>query len=433
MTFAQRMATMIALILLFQFTAIAQVSISLDRPDGIFSVGETVHWTITLDKNAKLDSLTYSLKLGGLTVVSEGALPTKGNKARLQHQFTAPGAILLELDWVTANGSHNEQLSGAIADPDKIALSSERPADFDAFWDKQIELLKAIPKNTQIQHRHLPENPNIEYAHIQMKNINKSWIRGQMAKPKDNKKLPALLIVQWAGVYPLQPEWAIDKAKEGWLVLNINPHDLPIDREQHFYTEKKEGFLKDYPSIDNESREQSYFLRMYLSCFRAAEYLTEHPDWDGETLVVMGTSQGGLQAVVTAGLHPKITASMALVPAGFDTMGPTIGRKGGWPHWYTNTEGKDKEKVWATSRYYDVANFVPNIKCPVLVGIGLLDQTCPPEGIYAGINQLKGYREVLLLPRSEHQSKEGSQDAYTQKLETVWLPALREGTFSAKD
>ena len=39
---------------------------------------------------------------------------------------------------------------------------------------------------------------------------------------------------------------------------------------------------------------------------RAVEYLSERPDWDGRTIVVTGGSQGGLQALVAAGLdgHP---------------------------------------------------------------------------------------------------------------------------------
>ncbi len=430
MTFRNLSRALAPLFILFNLSLLdAQITISSSRPEGVFEVGDTVRWDIAFEKGASLDSLTYSLKKGGLTIVSEGPLPKKGNKAKLEHTFESPGALLLELQWKSDNGETQKMVDGAIANPEDIVLSSERPDDFDIFWNGQIERLKTIPKATQLQTIQLPESPDIEYYHTQMKNIDRSHIRGQLAKPANGEKLPALLIVQWAGVYPLQPEWVIDKAKQGWLVLNINPHDLPIDRELNFYTSQKEGFLKNYPSINNEDREQSYFLRMYLSCYRAAQYLTERPDWDRETLVVMGASQGGLQSLVTAGLHPKITAALALVPAGFDTMGPTVGRKDGWPHWYTNTENKNPEKVHLTSKYFDVANFVPRIECPVLVGVGLLDQTCPPEGIYAGINQLKTHKEILLLPKSEHQSKGGSQDAYHARADDVWLPKLRTGTF----
>jgi cephalosporin-C deacetylase-like acetyl esterase len=166
---------------------------------------------------------------------------------------------------------------------------------------------------------------------------------------------------------------------------------------------------------------------MYLSCYRAASYLSQRSDWNGETLVVMGDSQGGQQAIVTAGLHPSITACAALVPAGFDMLGPEVGRKGGWPQWYYRTEGKDPERVHETSRYFDAANFIPGIRCPLLVGVGLLDETCPPEGILAGINQYKGPKKVMLLPRSGHQNWQGSQVPFQQMRDEVWLPALLRG------
>ncbi len=422
-----------AFLLLGSFCSLhAQLTITPTKSEGIFSVGETARWNIELDKGTAVDSVHYTIKNGGLTVLSEGMLNFPKNLVQLQHRFTKPGAVLLEVKWKSAENKWQHAVGGAIADPSNISLSEEKPADFDAFWEQKIGELATIDKQPQLQQIILEAEADIEYYHTKMRSIDQSHIRGQLAKPVKGDELPALLIVQWAGVYPLQPSWAVDRAKEGWLVLNINAHDLPIDREQDFYKDKREGSLKEYPAIENEDRNKSYFLRMYLSCYRAAQYLTERADWDGETLVVMGASQGGLQSLVTAGLHPKITAALALVPAGFDTMGPTVGRKGGWPNWYTNTKNKNATKVHETSRYFDVANFIPAIKCPVLVGIGLLDATCPPEGIYAGLNQLTTFKELLLLPASEHQSKEGSQDAYHHRVDSYWLPRLKNKTFHLK-
>ncbi len=410
----------------------AQITITPNKSDGVFSIGQTANWEVRIMQEQPPDSIHYSIKNGGLTVLSEGSLDFRKNTAQLRHQFKTPGAVLLEVRWKSAGNKWHSAIGGAIADPSNIPLSGKKPIDFDAFWAQKIKELSAIPKQPQLRRILLENEKSIEYYHTKMRSIDQSHIRGQLAKPANGEKLPALLVVQWAGVYPLQPSWAVDKAKEGWLVLNINAHDLPIDREQAFYKDKREGSLKNYPAIENEDKDKSYFLRMYLSCYRAAQYLTERPDWDGETLVVMGASQGGLQSLITAGLHPKISAALALVPAGFDTMGPTLGRKGGWPHWYTNTKNKDVSKVHRTSRYFDVANFIPAIKCPVLVGIGLLDTTCPPAGIYAGLNQLTSFKELLLLPKSEHQSKEGSQDAYHERVDTYWLPKLKNKTFPLK-
>lgn len=405
---------------------ISQVTITPQRTTGIYEVGETALWNITFNTEKPIDSVHYELKKGGLTILKKGILYNKGGAASVSHRFNAPGAVLLHVHWKDGTSEEHKTVGGAIASPEKITLSSEKPSDFDTFWDGQIASLQKLPKNTKLQREDSGEK-EIKYYKLQMDHIKASKIRGQLARPSKGKKLPALLIVQWAGVYPLQKAWAIDKAKKGWLVLNINAHDLPIAEEEAFYKEQANGPLENYPGIGNEDRNTSYFLRMYLSCYRAAQYLTERPDWNGETLVVMGTSQGGLQSLMTAALHPKITASLSLVPAGFDMFGPEVGREPGWPKWYDTIENKDVEKVRETSKYFDIANFVPRITCPVLVGIGLLDEVCPPEGIYAGMNQLQTQKEIILLPKSEHQNINGSQEPYYQKAEEEWLPMLMEG------
>jgi cephalosporin-C deacetylase-like acetyl esterase len=404
----------------------AQIEIVPDKPDGIYELGETVNWTIRKTGNAQLDSLRYTVKKGGLSVIDEGIISLEDSTSTIKYSFNAPGSVLLIVQWGMEPDYFKRAVGGAVAGIGQLKLSAPRPADFISFWDEKLAELSAVPSNAQLKAGESGVQ-GVDYYELLMDHIRGAQIQGQLARPSEGEKFPALLILQWAGVYSLQKSWAVDRAKEGWLVLNINPHDLPIHQEQPFYMEQSKGNLKDYWAIGNDDKNTSYFLRMYLSCYRAAEYLSQRSDWNGETLVVSGDSQGGLQALMTAGLYPGITACMALVPAGFDMLGPEKGRKGGWPHWYEWTEGKDPEKVHEASRYYDVANFIPDIKCPVLVGVGLLDETCPPEGILAGLNQLQGPKEVLLLPKSGHQNRNGSQKPYEVRRDEVWLPELKAG------
>jgi cephalosporin-C deacetylase-like acetyl esterase len=227
-------------------------------------------------------------------------------------------------------------------------------------------------------------------------------------------------------VYPLKKEWATTEAMRGWLVLNIQAHDIPIDQSEDFYSALRTGSLNNYPAIGNDNRDTSYFLRMYLGCYQAADYLTTRPDWNGQTLVVMGASQGGLQTLVTAALHPKVTAALACVPAGCDFAGSKAGRYAGWPHWYDLVGNKDRSKVEEAAGYYDLVNFAPRIKCPVLIGTGLIDETCPPTGVLAAHNQLKCPKEIIIMPRSTHHGGGNTQAAYDQR-QSAWLAELQAG------
>lgn len=403
------------------------LSITADHENGIYQKGESVDWRIRWSGGGVApEAVSYVLKQGGLTEIGKGSLNLTQGEAHVIAKLNQPGTLLLEVKAKSAEAKEIRGLGGVVASPDEIRTSAKRPKDFDAFWKAKIEELNRVPAEPKIEPMDSGK-PGVAYWHITMNNIRGTHIQGQLARPATGKKRPALLIVQWAGVYALQKNWVTDRANEGWLVLNIEAHDLPIDKPDAFYQEQSRGALRNYPAIGNEDRETSYFLRMYLSCYRGAQYLTECPDWDGKTLVVMGGSQGGLQSLVTAAIHPKITAALASVPAGCDTLGPTIGRSPGWPMWYWQTEGRDPKKVRETSRYFDVVNFASRIKCPVLIGAGLIDETCPPAGILAAYNQIRTPKEILLFPFGGHQDVNNSHGAYTKRCWGDWLPALRQG------
>ena len=267
------------------------VEVAPDHSNGVYRVGETVRWRVEWKDATNTPVANYLFLSGGFTNAGKGELQFTNCVAELTSTFSAPGTMLLEVKAKSTDSKEQRVVAGAVAAPEKIPLSATRPDDFDAFWKSKVEELQRVPANPKLESVDIGKT-NIAYWKISMDNIRKTHIRGQLARPTSGEKFPALLIVQWAGVYPLQKNWATDRAAEGWLVLNIEAHDLPIDEPESFYKEQFAGPLKNYWSIGNTNRETSYFLRMYLSCYRAAEYLSQREDWDGKTLVVMGGSQG---------------------------------------------------------------------------------------------------------------------------------------------
>jgi cephalosporin-C deacetylase-like acetyl esterase len=212
------------------------------------------------------------------------------------------------------------------------------------------------------------------------------------------------------------------------LALDIEAHDLPIDKPAAFYTQQFAGPLNNYWAIGNDDRDKSYYLRMYMSCYRAVEYLKNRPDWDGKTLVVMGASQGGQQALATGGLAPEdVTAVVVFLPAACDMLAPEVGRAAGFPDWWSQTAGKDPAKVHTASRYYDPANFASRIKSPVYCGVALYDDLAPPSSVLAAMNNISTPKEIMMLPRAGHMEVNGSHREYYDRCYGVWLPALCAG------
>jgi len=400
------------------------ITVTPDKSSAVYQPGEKIVWSVKAA--SPVTEASYVLKKGGAAVIGQGKLALKDRSATIQTSLNEPGTILAEVTYSTAAQKSIKVLAGAAVAPNQIKPSLPCPDDFDAFWKAKLGQLAAVPENAMLA-KEDSGKPGVDYWKITLDNINGTKVQGQLARPSaQGKKLPALLIVQWAGVYPLAKVWATDHAAEGWLALNIMAHDLPIDQPKDYYENLKLGTLKDYTAIGNDDREKSYFLRMFLGDIRAVEYLAKRPDWDGKTLVVTGTSQGGLQSFVAAGLDSKVTDILVLVPAGCDDSGRLVGREPGWPFWMNSVNGHNEKQVLETSRYFDAVNFASRTKCPALVGLGLIDVTAPPSGIFAAISQLSGTKEVLILPNSNHHGDGQAQVPYQDRAKE-WLAALSTG------
>ena len=61
-----------------------------------------------------------------------------------------------------------------------------------------------------------------------------------------------------------------------------------------------------------------------------------------------------------------------------------------------------------------------------LAGVGLIDTVCPSPGIFIACNQLKGPKEIVVLPQGEHGEKNGSHRPYYTRFE-AWKKALAKG------
>jgi len=393
--------------------------------DGIYVIGEKIEWKISAPDASEV---RFDVLQDGFKPIGSGTIDLASGSGALETSLGEPGTVLVKIV-SKSQGKEARSLLGAAVEPFKIQPPSPCPADFDAFWKSKIDQLHAIPMNPVVESGE-SNNPLVDYFKVQLDNIGGTHVYGQLAKPKGEGKYPAMLIFQGAGVYKLTKSNVVARAQEGWLVLNIMAHDLPIDYADEYYQQLEATMLKDYAGFGNDDREKCYFLRMFLGCYQAADYLASRPDWDGRVLVATGTSQGGFQSLATAAIHPKITAALVDVPAGSDSAGPKVGHMVSWPWLGPGKErdgkAKDAVKYAQTSLYFDSVNFASRIRCPVLLGVGLLDQTCPPTGVFATFNQIRGPKEAVVMPNAGHSNKNSTHAPYLARSAT-WLKMLREG------
>jgi cephalosporin-C deacetylase len=402
------------------------------HPDSVYLPKEKISWVVTLvkDKAYPVRTASYTVKRDGQVVIGRGTLDfSNSTAATIEASCDVPATVLLE---VALPGSGKSRfMAGAVAEPRKIGPAVAAPEGFDAFWAGKVKDVAAVPANAVLEKVEGHEIPaGVEYDKVTLDNVGGTHVRGQLSRPVKaggGGKFPALLMVQYAGVYPLPRTNVTRLAEQGWLVLDISAHDLPIDEDAAFYQDQKA--LANYVAIGNDDREKSYFLRMFQGDMQAANYLASRADWDGKTLVVMGTSQGGLQTFVTAALCPQVTEAMALVPAGCDTEAPLHDRSMSWPYWLkaSNVAGGDAAKVGEVSRYFDGANFAARLHCPTLVGVGLIDETARPTGVFSAFNGIQTEeKELVIMPASNHHGDGNTQAVYNTRA-TAWREALLKG------
>ena len=387
---------------------------------GIYALGEPAGWHVTLPWNAPPAS--YVIRKNNLDEIGRGTI-TPGTPTKIEATLNEPGMVYVEVTEYSP-GAKPRALGAAVA-PWQIAPSIPAPADFDAFWKKKIAALRAVAPKPELTPKP-SEKDGVDFAILKMNHLDGRHVWGQVAKPHDatgKKKYPGLVILLWASPpYPLHKSWVTDRAAEGWLAVNIEPHDVLPDAPQEYY-ESLPDALKKYNTIETRNRDKNYFLYMYLADIRAVDYLASRPDWDGKTLVVMGTSMGGQQGLCTAAFHPKVSAMLVNVPAGADANGTAHGRKIGYPNW----DPADPQAL-ATAQYFDTVNCAARVKVPSLVSMGFIDTVTPPVGIWAAFNQIRAPKEAAPMPDGPHNhlATPAQSLPWTQR-SAAWLQALVAG------
>ena len=375
------------------------------RASGIYDLKETAGWTVTPGPVAPTYAYKWTIRRNNAVVLKEGKLDLSSGQDKIEIVADQPGMLYVAVEPYAALGSADTPASytggntgrnnglyavGAAIAPTRIGFSIPRPEDFDAFWGAKLAEQAKVPINAALA----PVETDVPGVELNIFTLDAlgSKAHGYVAKPAREGKFPALIQLQYAGVYALNARANAQKAADGWLVLNVDSHDKSP-------AEASGGIPRNYATVGNTDREKSYFLQMYLRDSRVLDYLLTRSDWDGKTVVLTGGSMGGQQSLVLAGLRPetKFSAVLVCVPAGSDTNGDLHGRKAGYPNWPS-----DNADVMKTALYFDPVNFASRIQAPVMAGIGFIDTISPPAGIWTMLNQIPGAKEPLPMIESEH-------------------------------
>jgi cephalosporin-C deacetylase-like acetyl esterase len=391
-----------------------QIRVAPDRDDWTYQLNQPVKMTVAVTLNNRQVAglpVKYSCGLEQMPPTIERTTTTTAQPFTIEAGTLKEPGFLRCIVTMETGGQNYRGLATAGFRPDLIKPIVAEPKDFDKFWDDGKAALAKIPMEAKLEPMPNLSTSKADVFHVSFQNVGTgiskvSRIYGILAVPKSanpNQKFPALLRVPGAGVRPYTGQIAL--AERGIITLEIGIHGIPVNLPQTVYDELRAGALNRYMLYNLDNKDDYYYRRVYLGCLRANDFLVSLPQFDGKNLAVIGGSQGGGLAIMTAALDSRVKALSASYPALSDMVGYTAGRAGGWHHAFKDKANQTKEKL-ETASYYDAVNFARRLKVPGIYSWGYNDEVVPPTSSFAAYNTIPAPKKLLLGLEMGHANSE---------------------------
>ena len=230
--------------------------------------------------------------------------------------------------------------------------------------------------------------------HVEMYSFGHVKIEGYYSVPKKPGKYPVIVAYMGYGVPPYFPDaTAVPDFCE--FVLSVRGQGIQRDRNPY----------GDWIVHGLDDKTSYYYRGAYMDLVRGIDFVASRPEVDADKIVVEGGSQGGAFTMVACALDKRIKGGAPHIPflSDFrDYFGICPWPRSAFEGYLRNHTDKSWNDVYDLLTYFDVKNFAPYITCPIIMGVGLQDETCPPHTNFAGFNLTRGEREWHVYRDQKH-------------------------------
>lgn len=308
----------------------------------------------------------------------------------------SPGIYMVTASFSSAQINKNVKFNFAY-EPEKMTTKNNTPADFDTFWNRAKRELAAVDPQFKVTKVDSLCTRSRDCYLLEMRSLGNILVRGWLLTPKKAGKYPAVLTVQGYATN-MMPNMMFQDDNVVSLGLNIRGQGNSKDNINPGFP----GYL----TYQLGDKEQFIYRGAYMDCVRAVDFLFSRTDVDTTRIAVEGGSQGGALTFATAALcQNRIKVAVPSVP--FLSDFPEYIMVAPWPanEWldYANAHPSVGLKgVLNTFSYFDIKNLAPWITADVLMGVGLMDVTCPLRINFAAYNNLKVNKKYIVFPNAGH-------------------------------
>ena len=390
--------------------------------NGLYFDGEPHNLKVTV--NSQKDMRANVI----LTLSTDRKVPVKtfSRKVNLQAGDTGleydlklvPGFYEAVLEIASPDGGRFELARSNIGcEPEKIVSPQDKQPDFDEFWNQTLTELRATDPEYRLTLLEEHSDDVRRTYRVDMVGFGGEPTCGILVEPVAD------------GCY----ETVVNYMGYGAEIWYPNPSDAP-ERVQFILCNRNQS-LNRKPDEDNlwctrglESKDTYYYRGVYADAVRAIDFVCSRPNVDQDRLFAEGGSQGGAITMVAASLDDRIDAITPSVPflSDYKDYFQIVEWPGNWIFDAAKQKGISDEELYATLSYFDVKNFTDRIQCPVLMGFGLQDVTCPPHTNFAGYNMIKAPKKWICYPERGHDV--WREQSWPQEVENWFRECSRQRT-----
>ena len=288
--------------------------------------------------------------------------------------------------------------------PESIVSLPDAQPDFDEFWQRTLDELAAVAPEYSMTEEKDKSNKGGKVYRVKMKSLGGVEVQGYLTMPaKASKKHTMPVLVHYMG-YGSKP----------W---HAEPYE-GMERIEFVLSTRGQGLNEptntygDWAVYGLGNRDSFYYRGAFMDLVRAIDFVCSLPEVDQRYIFAEGGSQGGAFTLVACSLDKRIRAAAPWIP--FLSDYPDYFKIVHWPaevifkkQQETGISNRDLYKMLS---YFDVKNFTRRITCPILMGVGLQDPTCPPHTNFAGYNLISSQKQFVIYPECGHDTRHPDWD-----------------------
>ena len=383
--------TIVLFLLLYGTVSFAQLKVFTDQPDATYYKGEQMKFVIEADTDG---NATYSIRYdkSRAPVIVEGNVSVTNGRGEIDYTHNEPGFVYC---YVTLNGQ--KSLAGAAFSPFDIDEFEEDPDDFDEFWQRWKDKLRAIPMDPDVKPLFPDPSSHTNDFRVNLGQLDGRRIYGYLSIPNGDGPFPAIIQhASFGGNANLcipRPEIS---RNVGAITLSMWMHNAEPDIGDNDAYE---------PEVWDDA-ENIYYRYGVLGIIRAMDFIETLPEYDGENLGLFGVSEGGGLSILAAGIDDRPTMLGCSIFALSEHTGYKYDRASSFPYFLSrgsiNWPPEVDPNVVVASKYYDAMRAAKRYKGPVYSATNYLDETVLSATNFSTFNQFRGPAVIAHKPDGVH-------------------------------